>query len=371
MSKIKNKIAKHYINYRGWKTNRNVVVFESDDWGSIRMPSKEIVDELKKKYPLSNSKFTDLDGLERTRDLTELFALLKNYKDSNNNHPVITACTLLANPDFDKIEQFQFAEYFYQTIEETYNYYGESDLLSLWKNKGIKENLLYPQFHGREHLNPLKWLNVLQAGNEMELDAFHKRCLLGLSNSMTNSKDLYMAAFEANTETEEEYVKKATIDGLKKFKEIFGFNSISFVPSQSKQFEDINQTLVENGVKFSQAGQYFISKGDGTFKKVDRFWGDKDKFGMTFWRRNCNFEPYRDNPNEIEKCLSDIDIAFKWGKPAVISSHRINFTSRIDKNHRDKCLDQFDMLFTQIIRKHPEVEFLNSAQLADIMLQSN
>lgn len=367
---LKTKLAKNYINFRGWKTSRKIVVIESDDWGSIRMPSKEIVDELSNKYPLSKNKFTTLDGLERTSDLTELFSLLKNYIDINNNHPVITACSLVANPDFEKIEESVFSNYYYETIKETYNNYGESELLDIWKNQGIKENLLYPQFHGREHLNPLKWLNVLKLGNKMELEAFCHKCLLGLSGSITASKDLYMAAFEANTETEEEYVKKATIDGLKKFKEIFGFNSISFVPSQSKQFEDINQTLVVNGVKFSQAGQYFISKGDGTFKKVDRFWGDKDKFGMTFWRRNCNFEPYRDNPNEIEKCLSEIDIAFRWGKPAVISSHRINFTSRIDKNHRDKCLDQLDNLFTQIIKKYPDVEFLNSAQLADIMLKS-
>lgn len=367
---IKTKLAKNYINFRGWKTNRKIVVIESDDWGSIRMPSKQIVDELKKKYPLSNNKFTELDGLERTTDLTELFSLLKKHKDKNNNHPVITACSLVANPDFKKIEESQFTNYYYETIEDTYNDYGESELIALWKDKGIKENLLYPQFHGREHINHFKWLNVLQSGNQMELEAFEKRSLLGLSGSLTTSKELYMAAFEAHSQFEKELVLKATIDGLEKFKEIFGFNSISFVPSQSKQFEEINQTLVKNGVLFSQAGQYFTPKGDGNFKKVDRFWGDKDKYGMIFWRRNCNFEPFKDNSNEIEKCLSEIEIAFRWGKPAVISSHRINFTSRIDKIHRDKCLDKFDQLLTRITKKYPDVEFLNSAQLAEIILNS-
>ncbi|MFN3908663.1 MAG: hypothetical protein ACK4JX_06485 [Flavobacterium sp.] len=365
-----NTLAKNYINFRGWKTNRKIVVIESDDWGSIRMPSKEIVDELKIKYPLSNNKFTTLDGLERKSDLTELFSLLKNYKDLNNNHPVITACSLVANPDFKKIEESKFTNYFYKTIEETYKDYGETELLGIWKDQGIKENLLYPQFHGREHLNPIKWLKILQSGNNMELDAFHKKCLLGLSNAMTAPKDLYMAAFDANLDLEKEFVIKSTIDGLKIFKEIFGFNSISFVPSQSKQFEEINQTLVENGVKCSQAGQYFVPKGDGTFKKVDKFWGDKDRYGMTFWRRNCNFEPFKDNSNELEKCLSEIDIAFRWGKPAIISFHRINFTSRIEKTHRDKCLDKFDKLLLKIIKKHPDVEFINSAQLAEIMLKS-
>jgi hypothetical protein len=370
MSKIINKIAKNYINIRGWKTNRKIVVIESDDWGSIRMPSRDVVDDLKSKFPLANNTFTILDGLERTEDLIELFSLLKTHKDSKSNHPVITACSLVANPKFSEIKENNFANYYYETIHQTYVNYGEKNLLNVWRDQGINSNLLYPQFHGREHLNPLKWLNVLKSGNEMELNAFELNCLFGLSGAMTPSNQLYMAAFEANSEREKGYVKEAALDGLSLFKNIFGFSSISFVPSQSKQFEEINQTLVQNGVLFSQAGQYFIPKGNGTFRKVDRFWGDRDQYGMTFWRRNCNFEPYMNNSDEIDKCLSEVAIAFRWGKPAVISSHRINFTSRIDKEHRDTCLHRFDQLLTQIIKKYPDVEFLNSAQLAEIMLKS-
>ena len=36
---LRKKLAKYYINLRGWKTNRKIVVIESDDWGSIRMAS--------------------------------------------------------------------------------------------------------------------------------------------------------------------------------------------------------------------------------------------------------------------------------------------------------------------------------------------
>jgi hypothetical protein len=369
MSKFIKKLSKHYVNARGWSTKRRIVVIESDDWGSIRMASKDSVDDLRINYPISNSKFTELDGLERTSDLTELFSLLKSHKDGRDNYPVITACSLVANPNFEKIIEDNFTNYFYETIDRTYLNYGENGLLQLWKKEGIEENLLYPQFHGREHLNPLKWLKILQSGNQMELEAFNKRCLLGLAGAMTDPKNLYMAAFEASTQYEKDYVTKATIDGLERFKEVFGFNSISFMPSQSKQFEEINDTLVTNGVLCSQAGQYFTPNGYGTFRKVDKFWGNRDKYGMTFWRRNCSFEPYKDHSGEIDKCLSEIEIAFKWNKPAIISSHRINFTSRIDENHRNKCLDKFNQLLTRIIGEYPEIEFLNSAQLAEVILE--
>ncbi|MGY6522265.1 MAG: hypothetical protein ACXIUD_11070 [Mongoliitalea sp.] len=370
MSRIRKTIAKNYVNFRGWQTNHKFVVVESDDWGSIRMPSLDIVESLKTKYPLVNNKFTLLDGLEKTDDLIELFNLLKVHQDNNGNHPVITACCLVANPDFIKIQSNYFREYYYESIEQTYKAYGDKELLSLWLKEGILKNLLFPQFHGREHLNPQKWLNVLRSNNAMELEAFNSRALLGLSDSLTANKDLYMAAFEASNEKEEVLVKEATVDGLNLFQEIFGFKSISFVPSQSKQFERISETLVDNGVRFSQAGQHFISLGNGKFKKNDRFWGDKDKYGITYWRRNCNFEPYRGDKKAIDNCLSEIEIAFRWGKPAVISSHRINFTSRIDKDHRDRCLEQFDSLFFNILRKWPEVQFISSAQLAEIMLKS-
>ena len=33
-------------NIKGWRTNRKIVVIESDDWGTIRMSSKEAFNSL-------------------------------------------------------------------------------------------------------------------------------------------------------------------------------------------------------------------------------------------------------------------------------------------------------------------------------------
>lgn len=364
-------LKKNFVNFKGWSTNRKFIIIESDDWGSIRMASKEAVLDLNEKYNLAKNKFTLLDGLERTVDLKELFSLLTNFKDSRGNHPVITACSLVANPDFNRINEDGFSKYHYETIVETYKRYEELDLLQVWKNDGIDNRLLYPQFHGREHINPLKWLNVLQSGNRLELDAFKNKCLLGLSGSLTALSNQYMAAFEARSEEECVTVKNTVVDGVNLFKEIFGFQPISFAAPQSKQFEDLNSTLVHSGLLFCQTGQYFVPDKVGGFKKKNKFWGDQDVYGMTFWRRNCNFEPYRESKTEIETCLNEIKTAFRWGKPAVISSHRINFTSRIDQEHRNRCLSKLETLLSEILRRFPEVEFINSEELALFMQQSN
>lgn len=366
----RNVLAKHYINLRGWKTNRKIVVIESDDWGSIRIPSQQVYSSLKTKgYPLDKNKFTSLDGLERKEDLELLFKVLQKYKDDKGNHPVITACAVVANPDFKKIKASDCKKYHFETIDKTYESYDELNLLALWKEIGIKQNLLYPQFHGREHLNPKKWLKVLNDDNQIETAAFKTQTLLGLSGEETKKEDNYMAAFEAISEDHKREIERNTVDGLSIFKNIFGFKSISFMPSQSKQFESLNKTLIKQGVLFNQGGQYFTSNGDGTFKKIDKLWGDRDQYGITYWRRNCTFEPYKNQKgNHVNSCLKEIEIAFRCGKPAVINSHRINYTSRINPGNRDQSLEKLDQLLKAIIKKWPEVEFMNSEMLGKTLI---
>ena len=40
-----NKIKQNILNIPGWRTNRKIIVLESDDWGSIRMSSKQVFDK--------------------------------------------------------------------------------------------------------------------------------------------------------------------------------------------------------------------------------------------------------------------------------------------------------------------------------------
>ena len=71
MNKYKEHILQNIINTFGYKTNRKIVVFESDDWGSIRMPSKLAYSNLLKKgIGVDKSYLYDtLDSLEKKEDL--------------------------------------------------------------------------------------------------------------------------------------------------------------------------------------------------------------------------------------------------------------------------------------------------------------
>jgi len=70
-------------NLPGWRTNRKIVVFESDDWGSIRMSSKKAFNKLVEVgIPIENNPYNRFDGLESNADLEHLFELLLNLKTS-------------------------------------------------------------------------------------------------------------------------------------------------------------------------------------------------------------------------------------------------------------------------------------------------
>ena len=103
------------ITQLGYQTDKKQILLLSDDWGSVRIKSKEDQADLIKKGFKVASRFDQFDSLETNADLELLFEVLTKYKDHNGNHPCITAVTNVANPDFKKIKESDFQEYHYET----------------------------------------------------------------------------------------------------------------------------------------------------------------------------------------------------------------------------------------------------------------
>lgn len=78
---IKHRITHNLLNVPGWRTKRHIVVFESDDWGAIRMPSREIYEKLQfEGYRVDKNIYERTDSLARENDLMTLLEVLKNTK---------------------------------------------------------------------------------------------------------------------------------------------------------------------------------------------------------------------------------------------------------------------------------------------------
>jgi hypothetical protein len=93
--------------------------------------------------------------------------------------------------------------------------------------------------------------------------------------------------------------------------------------------------------------------------------GMKNKFGQRFIKRNCFFEPSGRDKDWVDSCLRDIELAFRYGKPAVISTHRVNYVGDRNADNRDFGLKQLDKLIKLMLLKWPDIEFTNTPKLFD------
>lgn len=115
-------------------SNRKIVIIESDDWGSIRMPSREVYDRLLNKgIRVDNDPYNRFDALATKEDLEALFEVLCSVKDKNGRNAVLTANAVTANPDFEKIRASGFTEYHYKPFTETLNESPKRGAFGLWQ----------------------------------------------------------------------------------------------------------------------------------------------------------------------------------------------------------------------------------------------
>ena len=371
MLNLKEKLAKNYINARGWKTDQKYLIIESDDWGTIRMPSKEVYEILlNNNVEVDKFSFDKHDSLESSEDLSCLFDVLESVKDSKGKPAVLTAYHVMANPNFEAIEAKDKKEYIYETILDTYARNPHTAQSFEWIKKGMEKGIYIPQFHGREHIHVKRWMEAIDSNSEKEQLSFQNSAIISTKSKSCNSpyEKNYFAGQDYSDESEFYSIEKITFEGLKMFEQIFGFKSLSFTSQGGFWGDHILETLTSQGVILIGGRQFHPVLG-GKHKFINnKFWGEKNILGQIHWRRNCMFEPFENqNFDWTSKCMEEIEIAFRWGKPAVISSHRVNFIGSVFEENRKKSLDKLQNLLSRVINKWPDVQFISTQQLAEIM----
>ena len=354
----------------GWRTKRHIVVIESDDWGSIRMPSKEVYEQLLHDgFGVDKDLFSRYDSLERGEDLTALFEVLHSVKDKNGNPAIITANSVVVNPDFDTIEEDVFASYHYELTTETYKHQpGCENSYELIK-QGMAEGVWRPQLHGREHLNVMRWMRALQEGDEIARLCFGQRHFSLTKKASPKVKARYMDAFANASLFAEE--AKIVEEACNIFDQMYGYRSKSFIAPCYIWKKELEFVLKANGINYLQGlslQQIPVSDEPLKCKTKYHYLGQKNKHGQLYLIRNAFFEPYKGGTeNGVDECLGRVALAFKCHKPTVISSHRLNYIGALDTEFRDKNLKQFKTLLSTIKENWPDVEFMSSDQLGDLI----
>lgn len=363
---LNNRWMSLFCNYKDFRTSRHIVVFESDDWGSIRMSTKKDWDELLQLgYAVDKRPYERFDTLESPEDLEALFEVLSKHKDCHGNHPVITANMLMANPDFEKIKKSDFRNYSFEPIAETYKrYFGDTRALDLMR-QGLDDGVFMPQFHGREHFNVAEWMQGLQAGDEDLLTAF-KYGMCGIApKSHPEQGNNMMVALRARNEEEQKQIEVGVNEGSRMFEEMWGFKSKTFVAPCYTWNEQIEKILADNGVELIQTSRMKRKAYHSSSRHC--YSGQQNDFGQVYSIRNCKFEPATNEGGaSIEALMSQIDKVFTQRKIAIISTHRINYVSGIDCSNRTKTLTILDGFLTQLLKEYPDTVFLSSDKLLEI-----
>jgi hypothetical protein len=181
----------------------------------------------------------------------------------------------------------------------------------------------------------------------------------------------YLAAYRAESELELKVINTILTEGLKEFEQIFGFKSQSFIACNYVWPKEIEQTLLNDGVNAiqSQRGQVMPQLNrDGKPKIKHHYTGRKNKLNQVYTVRNVLFEPFENEKIDwVNQAMNDINNAFIWGKPAIVSTHRINYVSQMSIKHRDKNLKMLNQLLKKILIRWPEVEFMSSDELYKII----
>jgi hypothetical protein len=363
-------IRKNLSNILGWRTIRKFVVFESDDWGSIRTRSKEDYEAmLNKGLDVDQNYFTKYDSLESNLDLENLFSTLGEFNDCTGRPPVFTPMCIVANPDFKRIRDNNCERYYYQDLNLTIlDYPKHGNLLKLWR-QGADQRLFVPALHGREHLNVERYLKGLNSvTNEGLRIAFDHRSI-GASHYKGLSILEYLGAFHPATPDEIIRLQELMEEAISLFTKACGYPPTHFIGPNREPARELDLVLADNGVKYiTQSKLRKYPKGNEKYGFEFNWWGKQNKHSQIYLMRNCSFEPSDPSIKDYaNRCLTEIENAFNWEKPAIISSHRVNYIGYISPKNAEFGLSQLRYLLIQILKRWPDVEFLTSTELGNII----
>lgn len=368
---MKQLLLNHLKNLHGWRTPRKLIVFSVDDYGNVRLDSKQARENLDKAGLKIYTRFDAFDTLETRADLEQLYEALRSVKDKNGRPAVFTPFALPCNIDFERMAEEGYTTYRYELLPATYAKLADRDprayagAWALWQ-EGLREGLMAPQFHGREHLN-LKVFEAKLDRQDQDLKTVLKNHSYTSITDLEGSKCGWTAAFSFDEEEDTVGFGDILKEGVSAFKEVYGYRPSVFTPPAQQFPSFMEDILPANGLRHMD--KPFVHNrhlGKGRFRRELNVMGKRK--GGSVLVRNVVFEPTESRGYDpVAYALKQIEAAFFWRKPAIISSHRVNFCGHIDPENRRKGLNALKLLLQEIVRRWPEVEFVSAAELGDMI----
>jgi len=270
----------------------------------------------------------------------------------------------MANPDYSAIKDAGYSIFKAKPIDSGWNH--EPDSAGLWRSyrEGIKCGVIVPQLHGTLHFSPDEWLLRLRQSDSTALKAFDLQMIgekeVDVGIGTQSMGPIYYA--------DSEVIQQRVTEGIKIFKRTFRQDSITTIaPCYGWRSPETERAFLPHNIVAMQ-GREFQHLPSGGMKL--HFLGERGFEGMLYLVRNCILEPVT-SKTTMDQCIAQISRSFQNGLPAVLCSHRINYTSRVATKARDKGLQVLDGVLKRVTKLFPDVEFLSSDKLALRILEES
>jgi hypothetical protein len=354
-------------NVKGWRSDEKIIVIESDDWGSARMPSASHYEKIKQfGFDLSQSPLS-VDALETEQDLKDLFEVLKKRKDKYGRPACFTANMVMANPDYSRIKNSCYEVYHYlPTPDFCLHSKDRGCVPDLWR-EGLDSSIFVPQFHAREHVRWWKWLERLRSGSRETALLFSLE-LCGLPLAVSKEKLTFDGPIYVDKDELDVYsvdVEKIFADGIRLFQNEFKGIPRSTIAPNYVWTDEAEVIWKRNRIRYIQ-GSYLQLYGSSK-KRRAHYTGEKNRNDAFYIIRNCNFEQNSGGNTQIRDCLRQMQWAFLTHQPVVLCSHRANYVGSINEQNRIRGISMLAEFLDEALRRWPDIVFLSTPELGTMI----
>jgi len=211
-----------------------------------------------------------------------------------------------------------------------------------------------------------RWLAALRAEEREAIETFQLG-MCGLPHASSRcSTSFFTQLYLDDKIMEENGVDQQVMitEGLDLFEHQFGFKSLSTVAPNVTWTDKTEQIWGSLGIRYFQGGLIQRLDISGREQRL-HYLGQRNQHGTLYLVRNCFFEPSKHRNDSLywRKTLAEVGASFILGKPAVISTHRVNYIGSISESNRELGLKQLSLLLGGICNRWPDVRFISSPEL--------
>jgi hypothetical protein len=331
--------------WAGGRFAEPVVVLESDDWGLRRRPAADLV------RPWGRPTGWAEEASETAADLDRLHEVLGRHG------AVLTMNVIAANPDHAAIEADGFTRYHDRPVDET----AGEDVVAGFR-RGQASGAFSLQLHGRAHADPDAWLADLRDGPPGARELFDAGVDGGLSLTEEHAWRYHSEVASWSTAR---HRSAGELEGwlrpaVETVTRLAGRAPRAVVGPHYVVTPEAEAAWHRLGLEYLEAAEHRLDPAVGTARVS--YLGQPGP-ALVHLTRTVRFDP---RPGRRGHHVADTTEAmtrcFAQGLPAVVDTHRINFTGP----WADDAADELDLLLAAADRAG--ARYLDSVELGDAVV---